>query len=75
MNNRGTLITMAILCLAYGAFFAALYLKIRAKTGAMLFATYSLILAVWATAVPPSGWISAKDVVELIRALRSTTPQ
>jgi hypothetical protein len=75
MNNRGTFTAIAILCLAYGAFFAALYLRIRGKTGAMLFAAYSLILAVWATAVADSGLISARDVVALVQALRSSAPQ
>jgi O-antigen ligase len=60
--------------LAYGAFFTALYLRIRGKTGAALFAAYSLILAVWATAVPHSGSIPAKDVVALIQALKSNLP-
>ena len=73
--SHATWVTLAILCLAYGSLLTACYLAVRGKPGAALFATYSLILAVWATAVADSGSISANDVVALVQALRSTVPR
>jgi hypothetical protein len=63
-------ISIALICLAYLSFGIALYLRLNDKRGAVLFATYGLILALWATAIPASGSVSAQDVISLLRILR-----
>ena len=68
LGSREACLTLAILLLAYLGFLMAFYLRVHEQRGAALFVKSGLVLAVWASAVPAWGAISARDVSSLIRA-------